>query len=65
MNSKCPWDTTPDTLEECLEASEMQRQWEIDNGQPAPYHWNIVLTRAVFTSLIQRVIELEYLVHNE
>lgn len=65
MNDECPWDTTPDTLEECLEVLEMQTQWEKDNNQPMPAHWNIVLTRTVFTSLIQRVIELEYLVHNE
>lgn len=58
-DEKCPWDNCPKTLEGLLTATIEQELWEEEHGQPAPFHWNIMLTKNVFGDLISRLFALE------
>lgn len=61
---KCPWDTSPKTIEGLLESSQKQSAWEAEMGHPAPYHWNMVVTKEMFSELIKRLIAVEEIVYS-
>lgn len=56
---ECPWNTAPVTLEDLVQAIKAQDEWELENMRSAPYEWNIIVTRTMFSNLAERVIILE------
>lgn len=61
---KCPWDTAPKTIEGLIESSEKQAAWEGETGHPAPYLWNIIVTREMFSEIAKRLVAVEEIVYS-
>ena len=59
-----PWDTCPKTIEGLIESSNAQARWEDENKMPAPYAWNIIVSRAMFTEIATRLLAVEEKVGN-
>ena len=58
-NEKCPWETTPNSIEAMANSILQQHIWETENDKKAPREWCVILTSHVFQDLMLRVIILE------
>lgn len=57
--TKCPWETSPKTVEQMLNTAMLQLAWEKDNGKKAPYEWHAVFTTQLIGDITHRMIMLE------
>lgn len=59
IDGAAPWNTSPNTIEEMLQAINAQHAWEEEHNEKVPGWWNIILRSAVMKQMMERLIAVE------